>query len=61
MKWQFEVMADSEEADAAFAYGVDGFPFLVLVNGQGKVVARNSGEMEVNQIQEFISKGLATT
>lgn len=60
MDWQFEVMADSEEADAAFAYGVDGFPFLVLINGEGKVVARNSGEMEVNQIQEFISKGLAS-
>ena len=59
MNWQFEVMADSEEADAAFAYGVDGFPFLVLVNGQGKVVSRFSGEMEVNQIQEFIEKGLA--
>lgn len=58
MDWTFEVMADSEKADAAFAYGVDGFPFLVLINGQGKVVSRNSGEMEVNQIQEFISKGL---
>lgn len=61
MKWQFETMADSEENDAAFAYGVDGFPFMVLVNGEGKVVSRHSGEMEVNQIQEFISKGLATT
>lgn len=61
MKWQFETMADSEENDAAFAYGVDGFPFMVLLNGEGKVVSRHSGEMEVNQIQEFISKGLATT
>jgi thiol-disulfide isomerase/thioredoxin len=60
MKWQFEVMADSEENDAAFAYGVDGFPFMVLVNGQGKVVSRHSGEMEVGEIQEFISAGLAT-
>ena len=60
MNWQFEVMADSEEADAAFAYGVDGFPFLVLVNGAGKVVSRFSGEMEVSQLQEFIANGLAT-
>jgi thiol-disulfide isomerase/thioredoxin len=60
MNWQFETLADSEEGDAAFAYGVDGFPFLVLVNGEGKVVSRFSGEMEVEQLQEFISNGLAT-
>jgi cytochrome c biogenesis protein CcmG/thiol:disulfide interchange protein DsbE len=60
MKWQFETLADSEENDAAFAYGVDGFPFMVLVNGEGKVVSRHSGEMEVGEIQEFISAGLAS-
>ena len=53
-------MADSQEAVAAFAYGVDGFPFLVLLNGEGKVVSRVSGEMEVSQLQEFIAKGLGT-
>ncbi|MEI8287099.1 MAG: TlpA disulfide reductase family protein [Actinomycetes bacterium] len=59
LKWPFEVMADSELGDAASAYGVDGFPFIAIMNGSGKVVKRNSGELELDQLTAFVSNALA--
>lgn len=59
MKWPFEVMADSEAGDAAAAYGVDGFPFIAIINGDGKVVKRHSGELELDQLTDFVNGALA--
>ena len=59
MHWPFEVMADSEAADAANAYGVDGFPFITLLNGDGKVVGRHSGELEIADLDSFVTGSLA--
>ena len=60
LNWPFEIMADSETGQAASAYGVDGFPFIAIMNGSGKVVARHSGELELDQLTEFVNKALAT-
>lgn len=60
LKWPFEVMADSETGQAAAAYGVDGFPFIAIMNGQGKVVKRNSGELELEQLTAMVNDALAT-
>jgi thiol-disulfide isomerase/thioredoxin len=60
LKWPFEVMADSETGQAAAAYGVDGFPFIAIMNSSGKVVARHSGELELDQLVEFVNSALAT-
>lgn len=43
--WPFPVMADDENGTAATAYGLQGFPFLVLVDADGNVMARSSGEL----------------
>ncbi len=59
MKWPFEVMADSETGQAAAAYGVDGFPFIAIINGSGKVVARNSGELELPDLIKFVNDAVA--
>jgi thiol-disulfide isomerase/thioredoxin len=59
LKWPFEVMADSETGQAAAAYGVDGFPFIAIMNSSGKVVARHSGELELDQLTDFVNKALA--
>ena len=59
LKWPFEVMADSETGQAAAAYGVDGFPFIAIMNGQGKVVARHSGELELADLTAFVNNALA--
>ena len=59
MKWPFEVFVDSEAGDAANAYGVDGFPFIAMVNAEGKVVGRHSGELELADLDAFVKDSLA--
>ena len=59
MKWPFEVFADSEAGDAANAYGVDGFPFIAIVNAEGKIVGRHSGELELADLDAFVKDSLA--
>jgi thiol-disulfide isomerase/thioredoxin len=59
MKWPFEVFVDSETGDAANAYGVDGFPFIAIVNAEGKVVGRHSGELELSDLDAFVKDSLA--
>lgn len=56
--WPFEVMADTETNDAGVAYGVDGYPFMVVLDKDGKVAARHSGEMDESEIPNFINKAL---
>jgi thiol-disulfide isomerase/thioredoxin len=59
MKWPFEVMADSEAQEAARAYGVGGYPFMAFVGANGKITARTSGEVPVEQIQIFANAAVA--
>ena len=54
--WTFPAIADGIDVNAeppflgAGAYGVDGFPFTTLIDGDGKVVARWSGEREPDEV-----------
>jgi cytochrome c biogenesis protein CcmG, thiol:disulfide interchange protein DsbE len=55
MKWKYPAMLDGIDMEresfiAAEAYGVTGFPFTVLVNGDGTVADRWSGEREPEEI-----------
>ncbi len=54
--WPGAIVADDTESHAGLAYGLTGFPFFALVDGTGKVVARDSGEKELEQIQALIAK-----
>jgi thiol-disulfide isomerase/thioredoxin len=56
--WPFEVMADTETNQAGVAYGVDGYPFMVILDKDGKVVARHSGEMDESEIPKFVNAAL---
>lgn len=53
------VMADSGEKTAATAMGVSGFPFFVLLDSNGKVALRISGEIEMQALTEQINKALS--
>ena len=44
-KWPTPVMADSGDNTAADAYGLPGYPYLVVLGADGTVKARTSGEM----------------
>ncbi len=52
------VMTDSGEKTAAAAMGVSGFPFFVLLDSNGKVALRVSGEIEMQVLTEAINKAL---
>jgi cytochrome c biogenesis protein CcmG, thiol:disulfide interchange protein DsbE len=45
-QFPFPVMADSEASDAATSFGLSGFPYFVLLDADGKVVQRASGEID---------------
>lgn len=53
MEWPWAAMADSEAQDAAIAYGVNGYPGLVLIDGDGTVLARRSGEASVSELDAW--------
>lgn len=44
-QWPGPVVLDDARQSAAQAYGLTGYPYLVFVDAQGKVVARTSGEI----------------
>ena len=58
-KWPTPVMADSGDNTAADAYGLPGYPYLVVVGADGTVKARTSGEMTTDEITAFVTKALA--
>jgi cytochrome c biogenesis protein CcmG/thiol:disulfide interchange protein DsbE len=43
--WPFPVMADSASGSAANAYGLSAYPYFVLVDANGKIAARSTGEV----------------
>ena len=57
MTWPFPVLADSPDDEAATALGLSGFPYLLLVDAEGKVIARSSGELSEENLVTFV--GLA--
>lgn len=56
--WDWPVLADSQSVDAATAMGVSGFPFSVIIDTDGTVLARSSGELGQAGIQAFVDAAL---
>lgn len=59
-RWPFPVLADTNRATAANAYGLSGYPFLVFVDAEGKVAGRASGELggeAVARIVDALKRG----
>lgn len=49
------VIADSKNKDAANAFGLSGYPYFVLVDAQGKVFKRASGEIPMDELTSLIN------
>lgn len=45
--WSVPTLADDEHSTAANAYGLDGTPYWVFVDGDGSVVGRSSGSLPI--------------
>lgn len=55
-KWPVRTIADDKNQQIANAYGLSGFPYFVVVDAKGNVVARASGELSVEQFQSLLDQ-----
>lgn len=58
-KWSVPTLVDDQAASAATAFGLSGFPFFVVVDSQGKVVERTSGELTTDQFEALLDAARA--
>lgn len=49
--WNAPVILDSATNDAALAFGVGAFPYLIVTDGAGQVVQRAAGELTLEQLK----------
>lgn len=59
--WPFPVMADDASGTAATTYGLTSFPYFVVVSPEGKVLVRNSGEIEITELNDMLSNVMGST
>jgi thiol-disulfide isomerase/thioredoxin len=54
--WPAPVLADDDHGSAATAFGLPAFPYFVLLDGNGHVVARTSGELTPHALDQLFAK-----
>jgi cytochrome c biogenesis protein CcmG, thiol:disulfide interchange protein DsbE len=59
MQWTWPVLADSQTQDAAVAMGLTSYPFVVILDTDGKVLTRWAAEKGADGIQELVDAALA--
>lgn len=64
LDWSYPAIPDGIDLErgafiAAEAFGVKGFPFMTLIDGDGSVAVRWSGERDPDQIIDMITSGLS--
>jgi thiol-disulfide isomerase/thioredoxin len=52
--WSVPTIIDDQKSQAAEALGVGSFPYFLVVDGQGKVVFRTSGEITMTQWEALL-------
>jgi len=61
-KWPelWPVLVDNKDQTAANTFGLAGYPFMVLVGSDGKVLWRNSGEISAEALTEAVNAALGS-
>jgi thiol-disulfide isomerase/thioredoxin len=54
--WSEQILLDNPDQSAAQAYGLTGYPYMVFVDADGKVVQRASGELPIDQFGDFVGE-----
>lgn len=54
--WTGPTILDDEAYQAGGAYGLSGYPYLVLVDADGNVLARSSGELGLEGLVTFVER-----
>ena len=59
-KWPelWPVLVDNKDQTAGNAFGLAGYPFMVLIGEDGKVLWRNSGEISAEALTEAVNAAL---
>lgn len=57
--WPGDVLVDDESAQAAAAWGLAGYPYLVFLDADGNVVARTSGELPAEDVAALAAEAKA--
>ena len=52
--WTPPVLLDSPDQTAAIAYALPGFPYFVMIDAEGKVVQRASGEVPIDEFGSLV-------
>ena len=63
-KWSVPTLLDDEQSTGGQALGVSGYPYFIVVDAEGKVVFRTSGELTTEQFElllEAARTGVAPT
>lgn len=53
--WPAPVLADDEDSSAGAAYGLRGFPYFVLLDGEHRVVTRGTGELSPDELDQLVA------
>jgi len=53
--WTPQVLVDDKDFSAGNSYGLAGFPYFVMTNGNGEVVARGSGEIPIETFDAAVN------
>ena len=59
--WPWDAMADDSDSTAFINAGGSGFPYLVVLDAEGNVLARDSGTKSAESLAVWIHDALATT
>src|SRR4051794_31798924 len=51
--WPAPVLADNTRGSAATGYGLSSFPFFVVLDGDGKVLQRRTGELDTSVLNQL--------
>lgn len=54
-QWPLPTLADSGDATAAQAFGLNAFPYFAVVNASGKLVFRATGELDTTQLAQLVT------
>lgn len=53
--WTVPTLIDSKKEEVARAFGLSGYPFWAVLDSQGKVVLRQSGEISAEQLPQLFA------
>lgn len=59
--WPTPVIRDDGDNTAANAFGLTAYPYFVVIDEEGAVVGRDSGEMPIEQFDAFLRTSLGIT